>query len=103
VKTLEDIGGFKPWGISSSPIGERRRRGTGVALCSPQAWRRVAVSVGAVVPRARFAVWIGEGAAASVVLRRPGAPGRRRSPRDDGLYPPRPRLLPPGSPLACCS
>src|SRR6266571_2173094 len=75
------------------PYGERRRRGTGVPLCYPQAWQRVAVSVRAVVPRARLEVWIGESAASSLVTTRPGAPGRRRSRWEDCLHPPLPRSL----------
>ncbi len=77
------------------PYGERRRRGTGVPLCYPQAWQRVAVSVRAVVPRARLEVWIGESAASSLVTTRPVAPGRRRSRWEDCLSPPLPHLLPP--------
>src|SRR5262245_33931481 len=76
------------------PYGERRRRGTGVPLCYPPAWQRVAVSVCTVVPRARLEVWIGEAAASSLVTTRPVAPGRRRSRWEDCLYPPLPYPLP---------
>src|SRR5262245_13980329 len=79
------------------PYGERRRRGTGVPLCYPPAWQRVAVSVCTVVPRARLEVWIGEAAASSLVTTRPVAPGRRRSRWEDCLYPPLPHPLLPWS------
>jgi hypothetical protein len=60
--------------ISYAPDGARRRRGTGVPLCYPHAGQRVAVSVCAVVPRARLEVWIGEVAASSLVTTRPCYP-----------------------------
>lgn len=57
------------------PSGERRRRGTGAALCYPDSQQWVAISVRAVVPRARLEAWIGEPAASSLVTTRPVAPG----------------------------
>src|SRR5919199_6244709 len=80
------------------PSGERRRRGTRVALCYPASRQRVAVSVQTVVPRARLEAWIGEPAASSLVTTRPGAPGQGRSRWEDCLHPPLPHPLPSSTP-----
>src|SRR5205807_1265935 len=64
------------WETSYAPDGARRRRGTGAALCYPDSQQRVAISVRAVVPRARLEAWIGESAASSLVTTRPVTPGR---------------------------
>jgi hypothetical protein len=74
----------------SLATGERRRRGTGAARCSPASQQWVALAVRAVVPRARWAAWRGEPAASSVGTPRPVACGRGRSRWDDCLHPPRP-------------